>query len=228
MYGSQIAIADNADELVAFDHRQMMNVPRPHQVESRRASIAWTDREHLRGHVARDRRHQHASEDCSQRADATLRLAAASTAEAADASPWAASHARAARSRDPTRHISPDARVLVEPPAHRAEAIGKCDVNVFVPRIAFRIARHGDLAARHDDVDPHMEMIVTRSVVVRFLDEDRATLDAIAALLETADPAADRFLHRRARCHSAKRDVQWCVHHSAELHLASQTNRCSL
>jgi CBS domain-containing protein len=49
-------------------------------------------------------------------------------------------------------------------------------------------------------------------MIVRTLDDYRATVDPLAAMLETVNPASNGGLHRRARRHSSKRDVHWCLH----------------
>ena len=69
--GIDVAIAEDADQRAALDDRQVVDVVRAHQLARRRQPVGWLDRARTQRHVARDRRHQHASRGCTRRAPPT-------------------------------------------------------------------------------------------------------------------------------------------------------------
>jgi hypothetical protein len=76
------------------------------------------------------------------------------------------------------------ARMILELPAHRIEAIADRDIDVFMGMVLGRIALHDDLLARNLEIDANVEKAALAMEPAGGLDDDATANDAAMELLE--------------------------------------------
>jgi hypothetical protein len=116
-----------------------------------------------------------------------------------------------------------DVRVVLQLPSRGMKRIGQGHVDVLVAGFVLWIARYLDVMTGHGELDVDVEVISVPLVVVRQCDHDRAPLDPIELVLEASHPAMNRRFDGRTRGHPAKLDLEWNLHHSVAVQLASHT-----
>jgi len=104
------------------------------------------------------------------------------------------------------------ANVIFEQSASCIEGIANCDIGIVMRMTGCRIAADDDLAARNDQVDPHLEQVALQMARVPAFDDDMAGDDPVAEAYEVLGASADPGREGFGGVHVTKRDLKRQLH----------------